>query len=343
VGAPPGTIQYTGERASAATKIIITRFNEDDFSRKEMISTAELEQYLKTEPQGFQWIRVIGFSKREYFNILFRHFKIHEMTMEDIFNVYQRPKIEQIGDALFAEVNRISILQGNCCTSDQVAMLLDGKTLLTFQDFEEDFLQSVEKRIENHNSLIRKNIQFLFYSVIDTVVDEYYVVLEKLNDKIEEIEELFIGGEVNDNFKVLQLLRNEMRKLRQAVWPLREIINKINKNEFLVISEDLSIYFNDLNDNMKQIIELLENMRETTLGLIDVYMSYVSNRLNDIMKVLTIISTVFIPLTFITGIYGMNFHFMPEIEEPWGYPAALSIMVVVVLSSVLFFKKKKWF
>jgi Mg2+ and Co2+ transporters len=222
-------------------------------------------------------------------------------------------------------------------------MLLDGKTLLTFQDFEEDFLQSVEKRIENHNSLIRKNIQFLFYSVIDTVVDEYYVVLEKLNDKIEEIEELFIGGEVNDNFKVLQLLRNEMRKLRQAVWPLREIINKINKNEFLVISEDLSIYFNDLNDNMKQIIELLENMRETTLGLIDVYMSYVSNRLNDIMKVLTIISTVFIPLTFITGIYGMNFHFMPEIEEPWGYPAALSIMVVVVLSSVLFFKKKKWF
>lgn len=179
--------------------------------------------------------------------------------------------------------------------------------------------------------------------MIDTVVDEYYVVLEKLNDKIEEIEELFIGGEVNDNFKVLQLLRNEMRKLRQAVWPLREIINKINKNEFLVISEDLSIYFNDLNDNMKQIIELLENMRETTLGLIDVYMSYVSNRLNDIMKVLTIISTVFIPLTFITGIYGMNFHFMPEIEEPWGYPAALSIMVVVVLSSVLFFKKKKWF
>lgn len=342
-GKPPGTIEYTGERTETATRIIAIKFGADHFRSTEIGSPEELTEFIRSDHGGLKWIRVLGFTKQEYFSILAEHYNIHELTLEDILNVYQRPKIEQMGDVIFAEVNRMKITGEDVCTSDQVSLFLTGNTLLTFQDFEEDFLNGIETRIETGKSLIRKKIDFLFYAVLDLVVDEYYVVLEQLNDKIEDIEELFFNDGINNNFKVLQSLRSELRKLRQAIWPVRDIMNKIHKKELTTFSKETLFYFNDTYDHINQIIEILENLRESTLALIDVYMSYTSNRLNDIMKVLTVISTIFIPLTFIAGVYGMNFHNMPEISQWWGYPASLLLMILVALGFVKYFKMKKWF
>lgn len=342
-GKPPGTMEYTGHRTETPTRIIAVKFGADHFKSTEISSPGELKEFLESDHGGLKWIRLLGFNNHEYFSILAKQYNIHELTLEDILNVYQRPKIEQLGENLFAEVNRLKITPHDTCTSDQVSLFLTGNTLLTFQDFDEDFLAGIEARVESGKSLIRKKIDFLFYAVIDLVVDEYYVVLEQLNDKIEDIEEMFFNDAINDNFKVLQSLRSELRKLRQAIWPVRDIMNKIHKKELSAFSKETLFYFNDTYDHINQIIEILENLRESTLALIDVYMSYTSNRLNDIMKVLTVISTIFIPLTFIAGVYGMNFHYMPEISQWWGYPASLLLMITVALGFLKYFKKKKWF
>ena len=342
-GKPPGTMEYTGHRTEMPTRVIAVKFGPDHFESIEIASPEMLTEFIDSDSGGFRWIRVIGFNNQEYFTILAKQYRLHELTLEDILNVYQRPKIEQMGDVIFAEVNRLKITEKDVCTSDQVSLYLSGNTLITFQDFEEDFLNGIEARIEKGKSLIRKKIDFLFYAVIDLVVDEYYVVLEQLNDKIEDIEELFFNDGINNNFKVLQSLRSELRKLRQAIWPVRDIMNKIHKKELTIFSKETLFYFNDTYDHINQIIEILENLRESTLALIDVYMSYTSNRLNDIMKVLTVISTIFIPLTFIAGVYGMNFHYMPEIKQWWGYPASLLLMIIVALGFLKYFKKKKWF
>lgn len=342
-GKPPGTIEYTGQNTETRTHIIALNFDSEHYERVTLNSVSDLAKYLGKPRQGLTWFRVIGFNDKDFFSLLAAKFKIHELTLEDVMNVYQRPKIEEIGDAVFAEVNRLKITKNNSCQSEQVSIFMKDDTLLTFQDFDDDFLAVIDSRIESGKNLIRKKIDFVFYTVIDLMVDEYYVALEQLNDHIEQIESLFFSDEVTDNFKVLQSLRSELSKVRQAIWPVRDIMNKIHKKEITLFSDETLFYLNDTYDHANQIIEILENLRESTLSLIDVYMSYTSNKLNDIMKVLTIISTIFMPLTFIAGVYGMNFHYMPEIKEWWGYPAVILLMIVVALGFVKYFKKQKWF
>ncbi|MCA0387030.1 MAG: magnesium/cobalt transporter CorA [Bacteroidetes bacterium] len=342
-GKPPGTIEYTGENTTTKTGIIALNFDSGHFEKVVIGSFTELEDYFRENRHGLTWFRVIGFNEKDFLTLFAAKFKIHELTLEDIMNVYQRPKIEETGDAVFCEINRLKITGSNNCKSEQVSLFMRGDTLITFQDFDDDFLSIIESRIESGKNLIRKRIDFLFYAVIDLVVDEYYVALEQLNDHIENIEAMFFSDDVSDNFKVLQSLRSELSKVRQSIWPVRDIMNKIHKKEITLFTKETLIYLNDTYDHVNQIIEILENLRESTLSLIDVYMSYTSNRLNDIMKVLTVISTIFMPLTFIAGVYGMNFHYMPEIKQVWGYPAALLLMIVVALGFLKYFRKKKWF
>jgi len=342
-GKPPGTIEYTGQNTETRTRIVALNFDTEHCDRVVINSLPDLEKYLHRHRKGLTWLRVIGFNEKDFLSLLAAKFKIHELTLEDIMNVYQRPKIEEIGDAVFAEVNRLRMTTPNNFLSEQVSIFMTDNTLLTFQDFDDDFLSVIDSRIESGKNLIRKKIDYVFYAVIDLMIDEYYIALEQLNDRIEEIEALFFSDVVNDNFKVLQSLRSELSKIRQSIWPVRDIMNKIHKKEITLFSEETLFYLNDTYDHVNQIIEILENLRESTLSLIDVYMSYTSNRLNDIMKVLTVISTIFMPLTFIAGVYGMNFHYMPELKEWWGYPASILLMIVVALGFVKYFKKQKWF
>lgn len=342
-GKPPGSLEYTGLNTTLKSRIILIDFEENKFSKHEISSPAELKLMLKKTHTGARWIRVIGFTETQYFTILADFFKIHELTLEDILNVYQRPKIEEIGDILFAEIDRLLINGNKSNGSNQVSLLLSGNCLISFQDFEEDFLKVIEARIENGKIFANSNADAIFYAVFDLIIDEYYIVLEQINDEVEDIEEMFFSEKPVSDLKPLQHLRNELRHFRQSIWPVRDIMNKIHKKEISQISDGVMIYFNDTHDHINQVIEILENLRESTLSLIDVYMSFTSNRLNDIMKVLTVISTIFIPLTFIAGIYGMNFHNMPEISKWWGYPATLLLMLTVALGFVYYFKKKKWF
>ncbi|MBK6682232.1 MAG: magnesium/cobalt transporter CorA [Ignavibacteriales bacterium] len=343
VGKPPGSLLYTGINTDVKSTIILIDFEEGKFSKQEITSPEELKLMLKKKHTGARWIRMIGFTETKYFTILAEYFKIHELTVEDILNVYQRPKIEEIGGLLFAEIDRLLINGKKNSSSNQISLLLSDNCLVTFQDFEEDFLKIIEQRIEQGKIFADSNADAIFYAVFDLVIDEYYIVLEQINDEVEDIEEMFFSDKPVSDLKPLQHLRNELRHFRQSIWPVRDIMNKIHKKEISQISEGVLIYFNDTHDHINQVIEILENLRESTLSLIDVYMSFTSNRLNDIMKVLTVISTIFMPLTFIAGIYGMNFHNMPEISKWWGYPATLLLMLSVALGFVYYFKKKKWF
>lgn len=342
-GKLPGSPEYTGINTDLKSRIIIVDFEEGTFSKQEISSPDELESVLKKGHTGARWIRMIGFNETKYFTILAEFFKIHELTMEDILNVYQRPKIEELGGILFTEINRLLMNGNKSSGSNQISLLLSGNCLVSFQDFEEDFLKVIEARIENGKNLVTTTADAVYYAIFDLIVDEYYMVLEQISDEVEDIEELFFSENPLNDLKPLQILRNELRHYRQAIWPVRDIMNKIHKKEIPQFSEAVHLYFNDTHDHLNQIIEILENLRESTLSLIDVYMSYTSNRLNDIMKVLTVISTIFMPLTFIAGIYGMNFHNMPEISKWWGYPASLLLMLLIALGFVYYFKKKKWF
>jgi magnesium transporter len=318
-------------------------FDQGKFTKKEITSPSDLELLLKKGYTGTRWVRVIGFTESKYFTLLAEYFRIHELTMEDILNVYQRPKIEELDGILFTEINRLIVDGKKDSSANQISLVLRDNCLLSFQDFEEDFMKVIESRIENGKILAGANVGGIYYAIFDLIVDEYYIVLDQISDEVEDIEELFFSEKYVNDLKPLQILRNELRHYRQAIWPVREIMNRIHKKEIPQITGDVLFYFNDTHDHLNQIIELLENLRESTLSLIDVYMSYTSNRLNDIMKVLTVISTIFIPLTFIAGIYGMNFHNMPEIDKWWGYPASLLLMLTIALGFVYYFKKKKWF
>lgn len=342
-GKPPGSLIYTGINTDLQSKIIVIDFEEGKFFKKEITTPAELEKTLKKDHPGSRWIRMIGLTEPNFFTILADYFKIHELTVEDILNVYQRPKIEEFGNILFAEIDRLLINGKKNRASNQISLLLINNCILTFQDFEEDFLKVIETRIAHGKIFANSKADAIFYAVFDLVIDEYYIVLEQINDEIEDIEELFFSENPANDLKPLQHLRNELRRYRQSIWPVRDIMNRIHKNEIAQISNEVLIYFHDTHDHINQIIEILENLRESTLSLIDVHMSFTGNRLNDIMKVLTVISTIFMPLTFIAGIYGMNFHNMPELGKWWGYPASLLLMITIALGFVYYFKKKKWF
>jgi len=342
-GKPPGSLIYTGINTDLHSKIIVIDFEEGKFSKHEITSPEELKLMLKKKHTGARWIRMIGFTEPKFFTILADYFNIHELTVEDILNVYQRPKIEEMGDILFAELDRLLINGKKSRASNQISLILTKNCILTFQDFEEDFLKVIETRIEHGKIFANSNADAIFYAVFDLIIDEYYIVLEQINDEIEDIEELFFSEKPTSDLKPLQHLRNELRRYRQSIWPVRDIMNRIHKNEIAQISDGVLIYFHDTHDHINQIIEILENLRESTLSLIDVHMSFTGNRLNDIMKVLTVISTIFMPLTFIAGIYGMNFHNMPELGKWWGYPASLLLMITIALGFIYYFKRKKWF
>jgi magnesium transporter len=228
--------------------------------------------------------------------------------------------------------------------AEQVSLILGSNFVISFQEGEEgDVFNPVRERIRNAKGLIRKmGSDYLAYSLIDTIVDNYFLILERLGEKIELLEEELVVDPTTATIHEIQTFKNEMIFVRRVVWPLREVVSGLGRRESPLIKETTEIYLRDVHDHTVQVMDTIEVYRETLSGMLDIYLSSVSNRLNSVMKVLTIIATIFMPLTFIAGIYGMNFKYMPELEWRWGYPAVWLIVVIIVISMWIFFKRKKW-
>ncbi|MGE5351177.1 MAG: magnesium/cobalt transporter CorA [Acidobacteriota bacterium] len=345
VGQPPGSLIYMGDRTGNGIKINASQFNRENYSEKSILTPEEI----KTAPDEILWLNVDGIHIPETIGAIGNQFGIHPLTLEDILNTAHRPKAEDNGSYMFIVMKMLSF-ESDTLLSEQVSLIIGKNYVLSFQENATDEFETVRENLRKNKGKIRElGPDYLAYRLLDVVLDNYFSVLEKIGDRIEAVEDELIENPTRQTLEKIYKLKGEMIIIRRAVWPLREVISSLEKAETQLISKSTQPYLRDLYDHIVQLIDTNENYREMAAGLMDIYLSSVSNKLNEIMKVLTIISTFFIPLNFIAGLYGMNFNTniskynMPELNFYLGYPMVLSLMFLVSLGLFIYFKRKKWF
>jgi magnesium transporter len=341
-GLPPGTLVYIGEKKTEKTHISIMDYDKD--SLQEVTAKTPEECYPFKETPTVTWININGLHEIDVIEKVGRHFNLHPLVLEDILNTHQRPKMEDFDDYLVIILKMFTLKDGGGIEAEQISIVLGFNFVLSFQEKEGDIFNNIRERIRSGKGRIKRMASdYLAYALVDTIVDQYFVILENLGERIEAIEEGLINDSGPEILHSIHELKGVMIHLRKSVWPLREVVNKFERSESRLIRESTTPFLRDVYDHTIQTIDTIETYRDMLSGMLDLYLSSVSNRMNEVMKVLTIIATIFIPLTFITGIYGMNFVNIPELGWRWGYPLVLIIMALIGLSMGLFFKRKKWF
>jgi len=341
-GLPPGTLVYLGEKKVEQVRISFIDYDEQNIQEKQVSKIEECFP-LKATPT-VSWINIDGLHEVEILEKLGKQFELHSLMLEDILNTDQRPKQEDFDKHIFIVLRMLSFdEETQSVESEQISIVLGENFVISLQERLGDVFESIRERIRNSKGRIRKmGPDYLMYSLLDAVVDNYFVILEKLGDKIETMEDELVGDPSEKTLKQIHYLKKEMIYLRRSVWPLRELISGLERSESPLIKETTDAYLRDLYDHTIHIIDTVESFRDMVSGMLDIYLSSISNRMNSVMKVLTIIATIFIPLTFVAGIYGMNFENMPELKWRWGYPAVWLIMLIIAGVMVIYFKRKKW-
>jgi len=341
-GMPPGTLVHIGEKRSTKAKVTIIDYNEKQFHEKEAKKIEESFSYKSRS--SVTWINIDGLHQVDIIEKIGNYFGMHPLILEDILNTSQRPKVEEFEDHLFI-VFKMLTYDGSVkkIDSEQVSMVLGKNFVISFQEKEGDVFEGIRERIRHAKGKIRNmGADYLVYALMDAVVDNYFTVLEQIGDNIEETEEDLVSRPVPKMLHTIKNLKNEMIFLRRSVWPLRELISNLTRGDMKFIKNMTIIFFRDVYDHTIQVIDMIESYRDMLSGLMDIYLSSISNKMNEVMKVLTIIATIFIPLTFIVGVYGMNFEFIPELKWKWGYFSVWGFMVSVFILMISFFKRKKW-
>jgi len=340
-GLPPGTVVYSGDEQTAGVRITLLEYNEKEFLEKEFTDFDECLLHVKADM--VKWINVDGIHNTELIQKIGEKFGIHSLTLEDIANHEQRPKFEDYETYLVSIMKMLSY--NSEVNSEQLSIiLLDNNTVLSFQETDGgDAFDIIRTRIRQGKGRVRKmGADYLAYCLIDAVVDLYFIILEKIGDRIEELEEELVNNPNKHTMKFLHAMKREMIFLRKAVWPMRELINNFERCESKLIKKATRLFLRDLYDHTIRVIDTVETFRDLLSGMMDIYLSSVSNRMNEVMKVLTIITTIFIPLSFIAGVYGMNFDHMPELHWQYGYFILWAVMISIAVGMVFYFKKRKW-
>ncbi len=342
-GMPPGSLIHIGEKKTEKIKITLLEYDADH-SEEKVINHVEELFPCKTKA-SISWINIDGLHDVEILKRLDIHLGIHPLVLEDILNTEQRPKVDDYGEYIFVVLKMLYLAENKKdIVTEQVSLILAANYVISFQEEgTRDVFETIRDRIRNDKGRIRKlGTDALAYSLIDATVDYYFVILEMIGAEIEVLEEKLIKRPTSDIPEILHKLRRDMIFLRKQVWPTREVVNNLQRNESSLLQKSTMIYFRDVYDHTIQIIDTIDSFRDILGGLHDIYLSSISNRLNEIMKVLTIFTAVFIPLTFIAGIYGMNFKSMPELEWRYGYFMVLGVMALTGVCMIVYFKKKKW-
>ena len=341
-GLPPGTLVHIGERKAEQIRITVIDYDENNFQEK-LVNTVEECFEFKLTPT-VTWINIDGLHDTAIIEKTGKHFDIHSLILEDILNTGQRPKFEDMEKYIFLVLKMLRFDdQSQAILSEQVSIVLASNCVISFQENIGDVFEPVRDRIRTAKGRIRKmGSDYLMYALLDTIVDNYFGILEKLGEKTEFLEEELVGNATENTLKQIHHLKKEMVFLRKCVWPLRELISGMERSESSLIKETIGVYLRDVYDHTIQVIDTVESLRDMVSGMLDIYLSSISNRMNSVMKVLTIIATIFIPLTFVAGIYGMNFKYMPELEWKWGYLAALVVMVIIGICMLIYFRRRKW-
>ena len=341
-GLSPGSMVHIGEKKIDAVKITLLHYDQDQLLEKTLPSIEASFPYKDTPP--VTWINVDGLHDVKTIEKIGPRFGIHPLVLEDIVNTGQRPKAEEFDEYIYVVIKMLDIDRAvDHITAEQVSLIIGPHFLISFQEKERGVFDFVRERIRKARGRIRKyGSDYLAYALMDAVVDHYFAILEKLAEKIEQLENQLLENPTSRILEDIHHIKREMIIFRKQVWPLREVLNSLIKDSSELIQESTHIYLRDVYDHPIQVVDTIESLRDVLSGLSDLYLSTVSNRMNEVMKVLTIIATIFIPLTFIAGIYGMNFEFMPELKWPWAYPALWLLLIAIFVAMMLWFKRKKW-
>jgi len=342
VGQVPGTPVYVGERREAA--VVVSRYDYDEEAiHRETLESVEEALVSQASPRR-SWINVDGVHEVEVIHRIGEGFGLHPLVIEDIVHTGQRPKAEDYGSYLFVVLR---MLRWNAALDEideeQVSFVLGPSWVLTFQERAGDVFDPIRERLFSDRGRVRKlGCDYLAYALIDAVVDHYFSILEALGDRIEALGEGMTENPKRDDLDSIRHMKRELLFMRKSVWPLREVLGNIQRDESDLVTESTRPYLRDVYDHTIQIMDTVETFRDMLSGLMDLYMSSISNRMNEVMKVLTIIATIFIPLSFVAGLYGMNFVFMPELQWRYGYFAVLGVMLAIGGGMLTYFRRRKW-
>ncbi|MCF7908596.1 MAG: magnesium/cobalt transporter CorA [Candidatus Omnitrophica bacterium] len=344
----PGDLVHVGERKIDKVKISVIDYDSVNFQEKEVKSIEEVFPFKDTPT--VTWVNIDGLHDTEIITKLGERFEMHPLTMEDIVNTGQRPKYEDFDKYIFVVLKMFMFKEKSKeVVSEQVSLIFGNNFVISLQEKEGDVFNPIRERIRKAKGRIRKmGADYLAYSLLDSVVDNYFSILEKIGEKIEEMEEKIIANPVPKTLQMIHRSKQDIIFLRKSVWPLREVVNALERSESKLIAKPTRIFLRDLYDHTIQVIDTVETYRDMVSGMLDIYMSGVSNKMNEVMKVLTIIATIFIPITFVAGIYGMNFDpkispwNMPELSWKFGYFGAWGIMILIALTMLIYFRRKKW-
>lgn len=350
---PPGTItQPLTPQPVSSSPAIISNFvySFDNFHRNDIRDLIDLKgkiNLIKTPQPNkgdlVNWIDIVGLHDIDLIKALGEEFNIHPLVLEDIVGTHQRPKLEDWDDYIYAVVKMLYWGVDNQIIHEQVSFILGPNYLISFQEQKGDVFSLIRNRLQSGKGRIRKmGADYLMYSLIDAITDNYFVVLDKFGDKIETLGEAVELEPTVDNIRKVQKFKHDILIMRSYAVPLREVVITLAKSESDFIKDSTLIYLKDLQDHIMQITESIEILRDVAISTVETSRSTLNNKMNEIMKVLTIVSTIFMPLTFIVGIYGMNFHYMPELEWKWAYPAVMLLTLLIAIFMLIFFKKKNW-
>ncbi len=338
----PGALVYVGNKETEITSIEI--FNYDHDYADKIASNNVEDAFNFNNQKSVTWINVNGLSNTNEIEKLGKHYNLHPLILEDIVTTDQRPKIDEYEDYLYVVFKMLHYNDEKELVIEHISLVLGVNFVLTFQEADGDVFDPLRDRILTGKGRVRSNeADYLMYAIMDAVIDNYFGIVDTVGDKIEAFEDrLFLNGQKEDLAVDIQELKHEILRIRRAVNPLREVISKIEKVDSKLLQEKTSDYLKDLYDHIIQVNENIEISRDMTWGLMGLYMTTISNKMNEVMKVLTIIATIFIPLTFIAGIYGMNFDNMPELQSKYGYFVVWGVMIGVLVLMIIYFRKKRW-
>jgi magnesium transporter len=338
VGAKPGTLMIHSQAQRPVVRVM--KYRPDHLEEHDVAAVAKLKDLL--EENTVCWIDVQGLGDEKVLRELADLFSIHLLALEDVVNVPQRPKVERFEEHTLC-ITRMTPPRGEEIEPEQVSVFIGPNYVLTFQERYGDVFDPVRNRIRQGGPILRSSgPSYLAYALLDAVIDGYYPILEKLGEKLEALEDEVVADPRPAVLHEVHQAKRDLLAIRRAIWPQREAVNALIRDENPLISDQVRVYLRDCYDHCVQIMDGVETYRELAGGLMDVYLSGVGNRQNEVMKVLTIMASIFIPLTFMAGIYGMNFENMPELHSAWGYPFLLAAMVVVAVGMTVFFRRKGW-
>lgn len=341
-GESPGTLFYNGEHKTEKIQLTLIEYGKDFCEKKELKKIEEC--FNKRDSDSVKWINIEGLHDVSIIEKIGREFKLHPLMLEDILNISQRPKMDDYEDYILVTLKMVYYnTKVKEIVTEQVSLVLIDNYVFSFQEFEGDVFDQVRERIQTGKGNIRKQrADYLVYALIDAIVDSYFFILEQVGDTSEEIEHQLMEEPKKEVLQGIYNLKREMIYLSNSIWPLREVVGNLTRTDSQLIKQNTSLYLRDVYDHILQVIDIIESYRDIMTGMLDTYLSSIGNKTNDVMKILTIFSAIFIPLTFLAGIYGMNFRYFPELDLPGAYPAFWIVTLAIIALMLGYFKRKKW-